>query len=185
MNRLVFMVEELSMKTLLELLLPRILSEGQLFLIIKHEGKSDLEKLIPRKLKGWTNKKDRFIILRDQDKEDCIDLKRRLANMCEAAGRPETVVRIVCFELESWYLADIEALSLAFEKPEIANNQNRSGYRAPDSHSQPSKRILKLVPDFEKVGGARAIAPYLDVENVRSPSFKNFVRAVRRFSYSE
>ncbi len=185
MNKLIFMVEELSMKTLLELLLPRIFGEDQPFLVIKHEGKSDLEKSIPRKLKGWTDRSDRFIILQDQDKEDCNQLKRRLTSMCEAAGRPETVVRIVCFELESWYLADLKALSLAFEKPEIAKNQNRSGYRDPDSHSQPSKRILKLVPDFEKVGGARAIGPHLDVENMRSPSFKNFVQAVRRLSYSE
>ncbi len=179
------MVEELSMKTLLELLLPRIFGKDQLFSVVKHEGKSDLVKSIPRKLKGWTDKNDRFIILQDQDKEDCINLKLRLAKLCEDAGRPETVVRIVCFELESWYLADLKALSLAFEKPEIAKNQNRSGYRDPDSHPQPSKRILKLVPDFEKVGGARAIAPHLDVENERSPSFKNFVRAVRRLSYSD
>lgn len=38
--KLVFLVEERSMKTLLEGILPRILPEGVYFQVIPHEGKS-------------------------------------------------------------------------------------------------------------------------------------------------
>jgi len=49
---LVFLPEERSMKTFLEALLPRLFPDLAFF-CIAHEGKSDLEKSIPRKLKGW------------------------------------------------------------------------------------------------------------------------------------
>lgn len=47
MSRIVFLLEERSMKTLLDGLLPRFLP-GISFLCIPHEGKQDLEKSIPR-----------------------------------------------------------------------------------------------------------------------------------------
>ena len=51
--KLIFLLEELSMKYLLLELLPRILPENVEFQIIPHNGKRDLEKSIPRKLRGW------------------------------------------------------------------------------------------------------------------------------------
>ena len=52
MNRIVFLLEEYSMKVLLEGLLPRLFPELP-FLCIPHQGKQDLEKSIPRKLRAW------------------------------------------------------------------------------------------------------------------------------------
>lgn len=49
---LVFLLEELSMKVFLEGLLPRVLPEHIGVQLIPHEGKSDLEKSIPRKLRA-------------------------------------------------------------------------------------------------------------------------------------
>lgn len=47
MSRLVFLVEERSMKVLLDGLLPRLFPDLA-FLCVPHEGKQDLEKSIPR-----------------------------------------------------------------------------------------------------------------------------------------
>ncbi len=52
MNRLVFLLEEDSMRILLEGLLPKLFPE-LLFQCVPHDGKQDLEKSIPRKLKAW------------------------------------------------------------------------------------------------------------------------------------
>lgn len=52
MSRVVFLLEERSMKELLEGLLPRLFP-GLPFLCIPHEGKRDLERSIPRKLRAW------------------------------------------------------------------------------------------------------------------------------------
>lgn len=52
MSRLVFLLEERSMKILLETFLPRFFPDIS-FLCVAHEGKQDLEKSIPRKLRAW------------------------------------------------------------------------------------------------------------------------------------
>ena len=84
--KLVFLLEEPSMKYLLDELLPRILPENVEFQTIPHKGKQALERSIPRKLRGWTEPGDvRFVILHDQDTKDCVKLKQDLMALC--AGR--------------------------------------------------------------------------------------------------
>ena len=51
MNRVVFLLEEASMRDLLNGLLPRLYPDLT-FLCLAHEGKSDLERSIPRKLRA-------------------------------------------------------------------------------------------------------------------------------------
>ncbi len=60
MRRIVFLLEELSMQALLQALLPRFFPDLS-FLCIPHEGKQDLEKSIPRKIKAWRDPDARFI----------------------------------------------------------------------------------------------------------------------------
>ncbi|MDE0079091.1 MAG: hypothetical protein OXO50_16340 [Caldilineaceae bacterium] len=52
MNRVVFLLEEASMRDLLVGLLPR-LYPNMVFEYLVHEGKSDLDRSIPRKLRAW------------------------------------------------------------------------------------------------------------------------------------
>lgn len=59
---LVFMLEEPSMKAFLQGLLPRILPPHVGFKLIPHEGKSDLEKSLKIKLRGWRTPETRFIV---------------------------------------------------------------------------------------------------------------------------
>ena len=79
-GRLILLVEEPSMKVLVDGLLPRLFpgwQKGTHFLCVPHEGKSDLDKSVPRKLKEWKFPGDRFVIVRDNDNADCVVLKAR------------------------------------------------------------------------------------------------------------
>lgn len=102
---LVFLLEEPSMKEFLEGLLPRVIP-GIPHRLIPHEGKQDLEKSLPRKLKAWQDPQSRFVVIRDQDSGDCRVIKDRLRQLCEAADRNDVLIRIACRELEAWFLAD-------------------------------------------------------------------------------
>ena len=82
-------------------------------LCIPHEGKSDLDRSIARKLAAWRIPGDHFVVLRDNDGADCVAVKRSLQALCAQGGRPETMVRLVCQELEGWYLGDLAALAAA------------------------------------------------------------------------
>ena len=65
------------MGNLLEVLLPRLFP-GLSFQCVPHEGKQDLEKSIPRKLKAWRVPGVFFCVIRDNDSGDCRALKERL-----------------------------------------------------------------------------------------------------------
>ena len=104
MSQLVFLLEERSMQEVLMVLLPRLLPEHLPFSLIPHEGRTDLERSIPRKLRAWREPGARFVIVRDKDMGDCQKVKQKLSRLCEGAGRTDCLVRIVCHELESWFL---------------------------------------------------------------------------------
>ncbi len=179
-----FLLEEYSMKTLLDQLLPRLFPELS-FLCLKHEGKQDLERSIPRKLRGWREPGVQFVVLRDNDGGDCKQLKSRLATLCRDAGRPDTIVRIACQELEAWYLGEPEAMAEAFEKDSLRHIRSRSKYRDPDTVPRPSEEMTKLVPEFQKVSGARSMGAHLSMERNVSQSFRALVHGVRRLQQSQ
>ena len=76
-GRVIFLLEEPSMRALLDGWLPRLFPgwvDGQHFQCVPHEGKSDLDRSISRKLAAWRIPGDRFVIVRDNDSANCIDL---------------------------------------------------------------------------------------------------------------
>ena len=179
--KLVFLVEELSMAEMLNRLLPRLLP-GLEFRCVPHEGKNDLEASIPRKLRGWREPGVHFVVVRDQDNGDCRAVKARLVALCAQGGRPETLVRIVCRELEAWYLADLAAVERGLGVAGLARRQEERKFRRPESLGQPSKELKEIAPGFQKVSGAKVIAPHLNLENVRAASFRVFVEGGRRLA---
>ena len=180
MTKLVFLVEEPSMADLLDGLLPRLFPDLW-FQCIPHDGKQDLERSIPRKLRAWGEPDVRFVVARDQDSGDCRQVKARLTDLCRSAGRPDTLVRVVCRELEAWYVGDPEALVQAFpeSRRRPLRELNRARYRNPDTVVRPSEAIANQIPEFQKRLGARRIASHLSRDN-RSRSFQVFLEGVER-----
>lgn len=179
MRRVVFLLEERSMKVLLEGLLPRLVPDMP-FLCVTHEGKQDLEKSIPRKLKAWREPGVQFVVVHDNDGADCRYLKEHLADLCRKAGRGDTVIRIPCQELEAWYLGDFEALAQAYGGARTGAFSGRSKYRDPDAIRKPSAELDRLLPGFQKISGARKMGGLLTEEHNRSKSFQVFLAGVRR-----
>lgn len=183
-GRLVFLLEEPSMKSLLEGLLPRWFpgwQAGQHFLCVPHQGKSDLDTSVPRKLRAWQFPGDRFVVVRDNDNAECQALKRRLLQLCADNGRPDSLVRLVCQELEAWYLGDLQATAQAFDAPKLDSPAHRKKFNDPDSWQKPSVELTRLAPAFQKGSGARRMGQFLrDSTHNRSTSYRHFEAGVRR-----
>ncbi len=182
MNKIVFMLEEPSMKELLDIFLPKLLPQGVYFKTVPHEGKQDLEKSITRKLRAWKEPGVRFIIVRDQDGGDCHRIKDELISICTRSGRADSVVRIVCNELESWFLGDLVAVAAAYNKPSIIRLQGKRKYRNPDSIANAAEELKKLIPEYQKLQGARSIAQHIDRDRNLSNSFHVFLEGVLRIA---
>lgn len=180
--KLVFLLEEPSMKYLLDELLPRILPKDIDFQTIPHNGKRDLEKSIPRKLRGWNEPGDiRFVILHDQDTKDCIALKQELLQLCSVTDKP-VLVRISCQEMESWYFGDVNALASAYNNPKLKEISKKKKFRTPDAIPSPKEELYRLIPEHQQIAGAKLVAPYMNIENNTSVSFNYFVSGVRRLA---
>lgn len=181
MTKLVLMVEEKSASVFLETVLPKIVPQLN-YVLITHEGKKDLENSLPRKLRAWREPNVRFLVLRDKDSEDCIQLKQRLLKICNDAGRSDTIVRIAVHCLESWMLGDLNAIASAYNSPSISMLSSKAKFRNPDRLANANDEIAKIVPEYQKVSGARAIAPFINLSVNQSPSFNTFINAVRQFA---
>jgi hypothetical protein len=182
MSRVVFLLEERSMKVLLEGLLPRLIPNLP-FLCVAHEGKQDLEKSIPRKLRAWREPGVAFVVVRDNDGRDCMQVKRRLATLCEEGGRSDTLVRIPCQELEARYFGEPDALAEAYGRPSLGDISGKAKYRDSDAIQKPSAELEALVPEFQKVSGARRLGAFLSEAGNRSHSFHVFLDGVRRLEH--
>ena len=183
MRELVFLLEEESAKTFLESLLPRILDNSVVTRLIAFEGKQDLEKQLTRKIRGYTNPDARFIVMRDQDSNpDCKAIKAELLQKCDDAGKlKQSLVRIACKELESFYLADLAAVESALSLTGLAKHQNKAIYRNPDNCQNPSKELAKLTKgNYQKVSHSREIGLKVDIFNVRSSSFTNLISGIKK-----
>ena len=165
------------MKTLLDGLLPRLFP-CLVFQCVPHEGKQDLAKSVPRKLRAWREPGVRFVVLRDNDGGDCHALKRRLSDLCRQGGRADTLVRIACQELEAWYLGEPDALAEAYRQDSLRGIGGRRRFRDPDVVVKPSGAVRELVPRFQKTDGARRMAEHLSRERNRSASFQALLHGI-------
>ncbi len=179
MGRVIFLVEELSMQVFLDIFLSRVYPDLE-FLCIPHNGKSHLDRNIVHTLRRWRTPGDRFVIVRDNDAGDCYALKDRLRELCRQGGREDTLIRIVCQELEAWYLGEPDAMVDAFGDVQLRNIGRQATYRNADARPKPSSDMARLVPGFQKADGARRMAQHLTREGNRSHSFAVFRNGVER-----
>ncbi|MCB9497646.1 MAG: DUF4276 family protein [Fibrobacteria bacterium] len=179
---LVVFVEETSAKTLLETILPKILPPEVGHRIVPFEGKSDLEKQLIGKIRGWKTPNSRFLVLRDQDSGDCRKVKEHLLELCRQAGCTDALVRIACHELEAWYLGDLSAVERGLDIRGISGQSAAAKFRDPDRLNNAAQELKLLTRGtYQKVGGSRRIAPYLDLSGQnRSVSFRMFCDGIRR-----
>jgi Domain of unknown function (DUF4276) len=178
-EHLVFFLEEPSAKDFLEAVLPRILPSKITPYFVVFEGKQDLEKRLVVKLKHWLRPNSHFIVMRDQDSGDCKVIKAKLKKLCMEANKPNATVRIICKELETFFVGDWRAIALAYERESLSANSRLAKYRAPDLLGSPSAEIKRLIPNYQKRAGARMIAPHLDLNNNSSASFRTLMQSIK------
>lgn len=166
------------MREMLAGFLPKVVPADVPFHLVTHEGKADLQRSIPRKLRAWQTPGARFIVLHDKDSADCRRLKTKLRQICSDARPVDVLIRIVCHELEAWFLGDLAAVETAFQVRNLVGLESRARYRDPDRLGNASQELKRLIPSYQKLRGARSVGPYLDPERNRSRSFQVFVQGL-------
>jgi hypothetical protein len=189
-------VEEPSAQALLRHLLPKILPPRVSYEIRVFNGKPDLLRKLPNRLRGYRLQPHRIVTLIDNDDGDCLKLKGQLEAMAEEAGfttksRSEglafrVVNRIAVQELESWLLGDVQALRSVYPRvpPTLAN---RRRFRDPDAAlGGTAEALARVLADagyhsqgLPKMEVANAVGEHLEPERNRSASFRCFCDGVR------
>jgi len=182
-KNVLFLLEEQSAEAMLRELLPRCFPT----LRCTYRRFSGVNKLLDRLEKTIRNHADTrcpIIILCDQDDKDCIEFKERILNLCKKTKQESRcIIRIACHELESWYLAQLDVVANHFGVPELLKRQNK--FNNPDSINKPSKELDRITKQqYQKVKGSRIMGQYLDPDAERSASFKHFIHALRKISWS-
>lgn len=187
MARIEILVEEPSMKEFLSILLPTFLPPEWLinhnFFIRSFDGKNDLQKNIPSKIKVFSNLKNEavgVVIMQDQDSADCKKLKAKLLDICNRNGNCPKLIRIVCKELEAWYIGDFEALNKAYPNFKHLNYINKAKFRIPDL-CNPTDELRKILPEFQKVNAAKRIAHFINIDDNKSESFNQTISGLIKF----
>ncbi|MBP0034262.1 MAG: DUF4276 family protein [Roseofilum sp. Belize BBD 4] len=179
---LIFLLEEPSIKDILELILPKIFRQHITYKCIAHQGKQDLAKSIPTKIKAFQfSPTTQFIIVHDQDSHDCKKLKSNLLDICNTAGKPDIMVRIICHELESWFLGDLAAVEKAYNltSNSLSRRQAQKKFRNPDQLNSAKQELRQLVSEYYPGTHAKKIAPYLSLTDNTSRSFQVFLQGIR------
>jgi hypothetical protein len=184
------LVEEASMEAALRTLLPRLLGELS-FQVYPYQGKLDLLKRLPDRLRGyaaWLPLDHRIVVVVDRDDDDCRELKQRLEQIATGAGLQtrsqaggptyQVVNRLAIEELEAWYFGDWDAVRAAY--PRLSKViPNQANYRDPDAIKggtwEAFERVLQRAGYFQtglrKIEAARAVASHLQPASNRSRSF--------------
>lgn len=181
MKELGFFLEEESAKAMLEQLVPRMVPDGVLIQLrcVVFEGKQDLQRNLERKLRGYLRPDAHFFVLRDQDRDDCVILKKKLRTICIKAGRKNSVVRIACRELETFYLGDLRAVEAGLAVAGLSRKQKSAKFRDPDRLQNPAMELERLTAySYQKVAGSRAIGEHLSLADSRSRSYLHLVRSI-------
>jgi len=181
--------EEPSIKNVFDVILPKILPEGTFFKVYPHQGKQDLEKAIINAIPQISRiPGSKILITRDQDSGDCVAIKNRIIELVGDKCYCDFYVRIVCRELESWFLGDLEAVRSAYHRFKPENYRGKSDFRNVDMISSPNKYLLKIIPELAgrdhlpKLEVSETIAPFMNLEKNTSSSFTNTISAVRRLA---
>ena len=195
-----FLLEERSAEVVLNHLLPKILPDNVKYKFHVFQGKQDLLKKLPGRLKGyrlWLPDDYRIVVLVDEDRENCIELKGQLESAAREAGLItksnaqrdgdfQVVNRLAIEELEAWFFGDIAALRE--EYPKVSESlQYQRKYRDPDAVRGGTYEALERLlirnryytGKLPKTEVARNIAQHMEPSRNRSKSFQVFVEGIK------
>ena len=194
-----FFLEEPSAEEALKHLLPKILLKDVSYEFHTFQGRDEMLKELPKRLKGeqWIPNDWRIIVLIDEDREDCHQLKERLETAAHEAGfvtkssaSPnadfQVVNRLAVEELEAWFFGDVEALRQAYPRVSI-NLQYQARYRNPDAIPGGTYEALEDLlmqknyykGRISKPTVAQNIARHMEPDRNRSRSFQVFVEGLK------
>lgn len=181
------LVEEPSMKNALEIILPQILPEGYQLgknsFIRPHQGKSDLQKSIPKKVTAYQHfpKPVLLIVIQDQDSNDCKELKKGLIELIVNINPKQShLVRIACKELENFYLGDMLAIEAVYPTFNAKDQQRKAKYRNPDNIFA-AYDLGQQIKIFSKGYASKNIPNHMNLDRNLSPSFNQLISGVRNF----
>lgn len=181
-RRVGILVEKRSMQVFLNGLLPRVLPNGYTLgvncFVYAHEGKSDLQRRLPNRIKAYLNYPEQvlLIIIHDQDSSDCVELKRRIERLVQQEESSiRYLIRIACRELENWYLGDLGSVERLYPSSRASRlNPKSRKYRDVDKLTG-SQEMKLLSREFSKTACATAMGVIIDFENNRSNSFNQLI----------
>jgi len=183
--RVEILVEEASMKAFLEGVFDKINPSAHWKLnenvfIRSFEGKSHLQKEIPKKAKVFKNFHERvkMLVIQDKDSSDCKILKSKIKNLIEQTDFQDYKIRIVGKELENWYFGDIDALEKVVPSLAVKNLKRKAKFKNPEIPNG-KEEIKKLIPDYGAIGFATEIAPFMNLMGNRASSFNQTIHALK------
>lgn len=144
---------------------------------------------LPAKLKGFSHQSDShyLIVLIDVDRDDPDELMKSLKDMLEKiTKRPKHVLfGLAIEEMESWLIADINAVSKAYPTAKIGQLKRIQPDQICGAWEKLAQAIgktdLGCITGKHKEEWARKISPYLDLDNPPSPSFKQFIESIQQY----
>lgn len=186
------LVEELSTEVTLKNLLPHLLTREMTYRIINFQGKQNLLRELPARLRGyssWITDDYRIVVLLDEDRQNCLDLKQQMELAASRAGlttktsaggtRFQVLNRIVIEELEAWFIGDFQAMRQAYPRlpetlpPRLGNPDTVAG-----GTWETLEKFMRSYGYFQggypKVEAARAISTRMNPANNTSRSFQVF-----------
>ena len=197
-----FLLEEYSAEVALRHILPKIFSDNVSYALHAHQGRDDLFKKLPKRLKAyrqWLTDDYRIIVLIDEDRKDCHELKAYLEKAAHEVGFVtkssadpnddfQVVNRIAIEELEAWLFGDVEALNMAY--PKISRNlHTKAKYHNPDAITGGTYEVLDRLlrqnnyyrkgERIHKPTVAQNIAQYMEPSRNISKSFQVFVEGLK------
>lgn len=193
-----FLLEERSAEVALEAILPKIVSPNVSHRFHAFQGKHDLLKQLPGRLKSYRYRMAddwRIVVLIDEDREDCRQLKAKLEQIAHDEGlvtkscvtknsRFQVVNRLAIEELEAWFFGDPKAVRAAYPKVPDGFHRRRK-YQNPDAIAggtcEALERLLKRFyrRGFAKTKMAGMIAPHMEPDRNKSKSFQVFVEGLK------
>ena len=152
---------------------------------------------LPRVLRGygWSLPPSAaVVVVVDADDRDCVAFKRELLDVLEACTpRPRTLFRIAIEESEAWLLGDRAAVKQAYPaaKDSVLNRYEQDSicgtWEVLADAVHPGGAAKLKESSYPATGSAKcdwaeAIAPYMNVAENRSPSFRVFRDGVRKLA---